>query len=70
MLKVIKCHHTHTPFIHSYIRFQKNLNIRQHFQINLGDSDSATTQDYAVDDLTDQKKHFSKEDRMRKSPET
>lgn len=57
-------------FIHSFIRFQKNLNIRQHFQINLGDSDSATTQDYAIDDLTDQKKHFSKEDRMRKSPET
>ena len=40
------------------------------FQINLGVSDSVTTQDYAIDDLTAQKKHFSKEDSMRKSPET
>lgn len=37
----------------------------QRFQINLGDSDSVTTQDYAIDDLTDQKKHFSKEDSMK-----
>ena len=60
----------HTPFIHSFIHFQKNLNIMQRFQINLGVSDSVTTQDYAIDDLTAQKKHFSKEDSMRKSPET